>query len=67
MDENIKSRSVQFCPVCGRQMVLLLSGKQVCGWCDNRDDLYFSIEQENGAVDWRDTVGKQNKRYEILE
>ena len=66
MDKNTRSRSVQFCPVCGRQLVRTLSDNYVCGWCDYQDDFYFSIEQENGAVDWRENVGEV-KGSNVLE
>ena len=54
MTENIRSRGVQFCPVCGRQMVLMLSGVCVCTWCDYQEDLCYSVDHEGGVVDWRD-------------
>ena len=66
MTEKIMSRGIQFCPECGRQMVLTLSGNRVCGWCDYQDDLCSAIDQEDGIVDWRE-FGEQNKEHEVLE
>ena len=66
MTNQVKSRGVQFCPLCHRQMIMRLDGSRVCAWCDYQDDLCYSADLEDGIVDWRESI-EGDKKFEVLE